>query len=64
MKSVLKKYEMTLKDMDFEVLQTQKLGWIILRTDYMNYSNPIIQIHSSEELEKYILNAKQIKKYQ
>lgn len=64
MKSVLKKYEMTLKNMDFEVLQTQKLGWIILRTDYMNYSNPIIQIHSSEELEKYILSAKQIKDYQ
>lgn len=64
MKSVLQKYEMTLKNMDFEVLQTQKLGWIILRTDYMNYSNPIIQIHSSEELEKYILSAKQIKDYQ
>ena len=64
MKSVLQKYEMTLKNMDFEVLQTQKLGWIILRTDYMNYSNPIIQIHSSEELEKYNLSAKQIKDYQ
>ena len=57
MENVLKKYETELRNMDFEVLQTPKLSWIILRTDYMNYSNPVIQLHSPEELESYILNA-------
>ena len=57
MENVLKKYETELRNMDFEVLQTPRLSWIILRTDYMNYSNPVIQLHSPEELEHYILNA-------
>ena len=54
MEEILKQYEDALKNMDFEVLCTPKLGWIILRTDYMNYSNPVIQLHSPEELAKYI----------
>lgn len=54
MEEILKQYESILKDMDFEVLCTPKLGWIILRTDYMNYSNPVIQIHTPEELREYI----------
>ena len=57
MENVLKKYEAELRNMDFEVLQTPKLSWIILRTDYMNYSNPIIQIETPEQLENYILNS-------
>lgn len=54
MEEILKQYENVLKDMDFEVIRTPKLGWIILRTDYMNYSNPVIQLHSPEELKTYI----------
>jgi len=56
MENILAKYESRLKAADYEVICTPKLGWIILRTDYRNYSNPIIQIHSPEELEDYILN--------
>lgn len=57
MENVLKKYETELRNMDFEVLQTPRLSCIILRTDYMNYSNPVIQIDTPEQLENYILNS-------
>jgi hypothetical protein len=57
MEAILKKYERILMDANYEVIQTPKLGWIILRTDYMHYSNPVIQLHHPEELEEYILNA-------
>lgn len=57
MEHLLKKYEHLLKDKDFEVICTPKLSWIILRTDYMNYSNPVIQIDTPEQLENYILNS-------
>lgn len=57
MERILKKYELILKNKDFEVLHTPKLRWIILRTDYMKYSNPVIQIDTPEQLENYILNS-------
>lgn len=54
MEEILKQYEDVLKDMDFEVICTPKLGWIILRTDYMYYGNPVKQLHSPAELVEYI----------
>lgn len=54
MEETLEQYKKQLEDSDFEVIQTPRLGWIIIRTDYQYYSNPILPIGSPEELELYI----------
>ena len=56
MKTIINKYSEILHKASYEVINTQKLGWIIVRTDYRQYSNPIIQIETPEKLEKYILS--------
>ena len=58
MEEILKKYEDVLQDADYEVVFTKKLGWVIIRTDYEMYSNPIKQIQEPVELEEYILSQK------
>lgn len=56
MEEILKKYEDLLQDADYEVICTKKLGWVIIRTDYEAYSDPIKQIQEPAELEEYILS--------
>ncbi len=56
MEEILSKYSNVLNAANYEVIRTAKLGWIIIRTDYQLYSNPIIQISTPVELEKYILS--------
>lgn len=58
MEEILKKYEDTLRDVNYEVICTKKLGWVIIRTDYEMYSNPIKQFQEPAELEEYILSQK------
>ena len=58
MEEIISKYSQILNNADYEVVKTPKLGWIIIRTDYQHYSNPIVQLHGPQELEDYILNAK------
>lgn len=56
MEEILKQYEDVLKDADYEVINTAKLGWVIIRTDYKHYSDPIKSMHTPEELQEYIEN--------
>lgn len=58
MEEILKKYADMLEDANYEVIYTKKLGWIIIRTDYEIYSDPIKQIQEPVELEEYILSQK------
>ena len=58
MEEILKKYEDMLEDANYEVIYTKKLGWVIIRTDYERYSDPIKQIQEPAELEEYILSQK------
>ena len=54
MEEILKEYEQYLKNADYEVICTPKLGWIILWTDYQFCSDPVKQLHSPAELREYI----------
>ena len=56
MEEILKKYEYVLQSADYEVVCTKKLGWVIIRTDYEKYSDPIKQIQDPAELEEYIVS--------
>lgn len=58
MEEIISKYFHILNSADYEVIKTPKLGWIIVRTDYEHYSNPIVQLHDPKKLEDYILNVK------
>lgn len=54
MNTVIENYKDFLSTADFEVLHTQKLGWIIIRTAYQFCSDPIKKMDSPEELKAYI----------
>lgn len=51
---VLQKYEKELLDSEFEIIQTPRLGWISIMTEYFSYSDPIVQFDTPEELEAFI----------
>lgn len=53
---ILFKYRNELKRLNFEIVHTSGLGWISIRTDYQNYSNPIKQFNTPEEMEAYIVS--------
>lgn len=50
MEEIISKYSEILNNADYEVIHTPKLGWIIIRTDYKNYGNPIVQVSNPEQL--------------
>ena len=50
--NVLMKYEDELQNAEFEILKTPRLGWILLMTDFLHYSDPIRQFFSPQEMEE------------
>lgn len=58
MEEIIAKYYKILNNANYEVIKTNKLGWIIVRIDYEQYSNPIVKLNNPQELEEYILNVK------
>ena len=59
---VAKKYYEELQELKFEIIETQRLGWIAIRTDYKKYMDPVKQFTTPEELERYIVDQIEVEK--
>ena len=51
---IMRKYSKELEGAEFEIIHTQRLGWIYIATEYYNYSNLIKQFLTPQEMEEYI----------
>lgn len=51
---VVEQYHEQLKEQEFEIIKTPRLGWIAIMTEYMNYSDSIRQFRSPIEMETFI----------
>lgn len=51
---VLERYSKELEGAEFEIIHTPKLGWIYIVTEYYNYSDPIKQFLTPQEMEEFI----------
>lgn len=52
--AVIKKYEDILKDAEYEIISTPKLGRILIATNFQDYSNPVVRIKSPNHLQHLI----------
>ena len=52
--SVMKKYENVIKDAEYEIISTPKLGRILIATNFQDYSNPVVRIKSPNHLQHLI----------
>ena len=51
---VIAKYKGKLMDAEFEIVKTERLGWILIMTEFKNYSNPVRQISNPEQMDKLL----------
>lgn len=52
---VIEKYEEELSKADYEIIKTNKLGWVAIMYEYYMYDDPVLQFETPDKMEEWIL---------
>ena len=52
---VIEKYKEELSKADYEIIKTNKLGWVSIMYEYYMYDDPVLQFETPDKMEEWIL---------
>ena len=53
--NIIEKYGEALSRADYEIVKTNRLGWIAIMYEYYMYDDPVLQFETPESMEEWII---------